>query len=137
MAACYHEDATFQDEVFDLKNGREIAAMWHMLCEAGKDLHIGFSQAHADDQTGGAHWEAHYTFSRSGRRVHNVIEARFGFRDGKIVWHEDRFSFRRWSRMALGPVGWLLGWTPFLRHQVRRTAMNGLWHFIERHPEYQ
>ena len=137
MAACYHPGATFTDEVFNLKNGKEAAAMWHMLCESGKDLRIEFRDVKADAQTGRAHWEAYYTFSRTGRKVHNVIEARFEFQDGKIIRHVDRFPFRRWSQQAFGPTGWLLGWTPFLRNKVRDTAMKGLFRFIEQHPEYQ
>ncbi len=130
MAECYHPDATFHDAAFHLENGKEIAAMWHMLCEAGKDLRIEFSGVQADERSGRAHWEAWYTFSRTGRKVHNVIEATFEFRDGKIIRHTDRFSFRRWSRQALGTTGWLLGWTPFLQKKVRETAMKGLWRFM-------
>src|SRR5690606_18792058 len=104
--------------------------------EAGKDLRVEFSGVHAGEATGRAHWEAHYTFSRTGRRVHNVIEASFEFRDGKIIRHVDRFSFPRWARQAFGLTGWLLGWTPFLRHKVRETAMKGLWRFVEQHAEY-
>ncbi len=137
MAACYHPDATFRDEAFDLKNGREIAAMWHLLCEAGQDLRVEFSGAAANGNAGRAHWEAFYTFSRTGRRVHNVIDARFEFLDGRFIRHSDRFSFWRWSRQAIGPAGWLLGWTPFLRSKVRATAMAGLRKFIAQHPEYQ
>jgi ketosteroid isomerase-like protein len=137
MAACYHPDATFKDEAFDLKNGKEIAAMWHLLCEAGKDLRVEFSDIQAEEQVGRARWEAWYTFSRTGRRVHNIIEASFEFREGKIIRHEDRFSFWRWSRQALGATGLLLGWTGFLKNKVRSTAMSGLWKFIGKHPEYQ
>ena len=137
MAACYHPEAMFRDEVFDLKSGKEIAAMWHMLCTSGRDLAVGFSHVKADERSGQAHWEAYYTFSRTGRKVHNVIEANFEFRDGKIIRHVDHFPFWRWSRQAFGPTGWLLGWTPFLRNKVRATAMKGLWRFIEQHPEYQ
>ena len=137
MAECYHPDASFHDEAFHLDNGKEIAAMWHMLCEAGKDLRIEFSGVQADERSGRAHWEAWYTFSRTGRKVHNVIEATFEFRDGKIIRHTDRFSFWRWSRQSLGTTGWLLGWTPFLQKKVQETAMKGLWRFIGQHTEYQ
>lgn len=137
MAACYHPEATFSDAVFDLKNGKEIAAMWHYLCESGKDLSIEFADVQADEQSGKARWEAHYTFSRTGQRVHNVINARFLFRDGKIIWHADDFSFWRWASMAFGATGWLLGWTSFLQNKVRSTAMGGLLKFMELHTEYR
>ena len=85
--------------------------------------------ADADDATGVAHWDARYSFSATGRKVLNRIDASFRFRDGLIVHHVDRFSFYRWSRQALGPVGLLLGWTPLVRNKVRAQAAKGLAEF--------
>ena len=136
MAACYHPEATFADPVFTL-HGNEIAAMWHMLCEGGKDLEVTFSGTEADDMAGRAHWEARYTFSSTGRKVHNSIDAAFRFKDGLIVEHRDHFNFWRWSRMALGPTGWLLGWAPLVQDRVQRAARARLERFIARHPEYR
>jgi hypothetical protein len=96
------------------------------LSEGAPDLKATHRDIHADDTRGRAHWEAWYTFSSTGRKVHNVIDARFQFRDGKIVRHDDRFDFWRWSRQALGPAGWLLGWTPLLQKAVRKKALAGL-----------
>ena len=137
MAAAYHPDATFRDGAFDLKNGQEIAAMWHMLCTGGRDLRVEYRDVQAGHQQGSAHWEAYYTFSRTGRPVHNVIDSAFEFQAGKIIRQQDSFSFWRWSRQALGPAGWLLGWTPLLQNKVRATAMGNLRKFIGEHPEYQ
>jgi hypothetical protein len=75
-------------------------------------------------------WEAWYTFSRTGRKVHNIIDASFEFKDGKILVHQDTFDFWRWTRQALGMPGILLGWTPFMRNKVRVTARNGLKKFM-------
>jgi len=135
MAACYHPEASFRDEVFYLK-GKEIGAMWHMLCVRGKDLELTFSDVHAEDKTGSAHWEAWYSFSQTGKKVHNVIEARFTFREGKIFKHVDSFSFYRWARQAFGMPGILLGWTPYLRSKVQAGALAGLRKFIQAYPEY-
>ncbi len=125
MAGCYAADARFRDPVFDLA-GPEIGAMWAMLCERGKDLTLEWSDVAADDTAGRAHWEPRYTFTATGRPVHNVIDATFAFRDGRIVRHEDRFDLWRWSRMALGPKGVLLGWTPFVQNAIRAQARKGL-----------
>ena len=38
-----------------------------------------------DDRGGSAHWEAWYTFSATGRKVHNVVEANFEFADGRVL----------------------------------------------------
>lgn len=122
MAACYHEDVVFSDEVFVDLRGVRAAAMWRMLCERGKDLEVTFSDVEADDHAGGARWVAVYTFTATGRKVRNQVTARFRFRDGKIIEHRDRFDFWAWTRQALGPVGWLLGWSPIVKNKVRRTA---------------
>src|SRR4029077_18156562 len=87
-----------------------VAAMWRMLCERGGDLRVVASNIEADASTGHAHWDATYTFSLTGRRVRNAINATFDFRDGRIVRHEDRFNLYRWARQALGGKGTLLGW---------------------------
>jgi ketosteroid isomerase-like protein len=137
MGECYHDSATFHDPVFDLKNGKEARAMWHYLCENGKDLRITFSGIEADDRRGKAHWEADYTFSATGRKVHNVIDAEFEFLDGKIIAHRDRFNFYRWTRMALGATGTFLGWTPLVKGKVRKMALGGLKKFMAERPEYQ
>jgi len=106
--------------------------MWRMLCELGTDLRIVSSGIEADDATGRAHWEADYTFSATGRKVHNVIDATFRFKDGKIVEHVDSFPFYRWTRMALGPMGVLLGWTPLVQGQVRKQARKQLDRYLAR-----
>lgn len=126
MKAWYHPDAVFSDPVFGRLEGEQVGAMWAMLCGRAADLQIEFSQVSADDERGRAHWDARYTFSQTGRPVLNRIDAEFGFRDGLIVRHDDRFSFWRWSRQALGPIGLLLGWTPLLRARVGANARKGL-----------
>ncbi len=126
MAACYHPEVVFSDPVFTELRGERAGAMWKMLCHRGKDLRVVSSAISADDSVGRAHWDADYTFSQTGRAVHNVIDATFRFRDGKIVEHRDRFDLYAWTRMALGPVGVLLGWTPMVQNKIRRTAMAGL-----------
>ena len=103
--------------------------MWRMLCsvtrEKGADVwQLRFSDVQADESGGRAHWDAHYRFSATGRIVDNSIDAQFGFGpDGRIVRHRDSFDFWRWSRQALGPPGWLLGWTPMLRAKLRAKAI--------------
>ncbi|HEX8826368.1 MAG TPA: nuclear transport factor 2 family protein [Archangium sp.] len=122
MAACYHPDAEFSDPVFPGLRHARVTSMWTMLCERGKDLELSFRDVQADDRTGSAHWEARYTFSGTGRKVLNRIDATFEFKDGKILRHTDRFDFWAWSRQALGPAGMVLGWSPFLRNKVRAQA---------------
>lgn len=136
MARCYADDAVFTDEVFSLEGKREIAGMWRMLCEAtqakGSDVwNLRFRDVQADTARGSAHWDAHYRFGATGRLVDNSIDAQFEFNPaGRIARHRDRFDFWRWSRQALGTTGMLLGWTPWLRAQVRGQARANLQRFL-------
>ncbi len=130
MATAYASDATFSDPVFTDLRGKEVGAMWKMLCSRATDLRVEARDISADDTTGKAHWEAWYTFTKTGRPVHNVIDATFEFRDGKIARHRDAFDFWRWSSQALGPTGKLLGWSPIIQGPVRKQARAGLEKFL-------
>jgi ketosteroid isomerase-like protein len=131
MAACYAPDARFSDPVFTDLRGEEPGAMWRMLTAGADDsgLEIELAEHEADDDTGSAHWIAHYTFS-TGRPVVNDIRASFRFENGLIAEHRDDFDFYKWTRQALGPAGLLLGWTPLLRGSVRRKARARLDEFM-------
>lgn len=129
MAACYAPDAAFSDPVFEDLRGSEPGAMWRMLTARGGDLEIRLLEHTADDLSGSAHWIATYTFTQTGRPVVNDVQATFRFAEGRIVEHRDDFSFPRWARQALGPIG-LLGWTPIVRSSVQRKARAGLDEFI-------
>jgi len=122
MAECYASDVRFSDPVFPDLRGPRAGAMWQMLTEAPGDLRVELLEHEAGDDTGTAHWRAHYVFSQTGRPVVNDVRARFRFQDGLITEHHDAFHFHRWARQALGPTGLLLGWTPMLRGAVRRKA---------------
>ena len=126
MGACYTADAHFSDPVFTDLRGDEVRGMWKMLCERGKDLEIAHSNVLADPDAGSAHWDADYTFSGTGRKVHNSVDARFRFENGLIADHQDSFDLYAWTRQALGPVGLLLGWTPMIQNKVRSGARESL-----------
>jgi SnoaL-like domain len=133
MAACYAQDATFEDEVFKLKGRTHVGGMWAMLCSAVKRSGRSDWKLEVRDITDtSAHWEPTYRFSATGNRVHNIIDAEFEFdASGLIRRHRDRFSFWRWARQALGPVGWAFGWSGWLRRKVQRTAVRNLAKHIE------
>ncbi|MEM9859453.1 MAG: nuclear transport factor 2 family protein [Bacteroidota bacterium] len=123
MASCYHKNIVFSDPGFGILKGAEVGDMWRMLLErGGKDLVIIYSDVQADKNEGKAYWEAIYNFSKTGRKVHNKIQASFTFKDGLILTHNDHFDFWIWSRMALGLPGILLGWSSFLKKKVQTQA---------------
>jgi ketosteroid isomerase-like protein len=130
MIACYHPEIRFSDPVFPDLQGERAGAMWRMLCERGADLQIEASNISADDQRGAAHWDARYTFSQTGRKVLNRIDATFEFRDGKIIRHRDEFDLWKWAGMALGVPGRLLGWLPPFQGKIRANAGKTLERFV-------
>ncbi|MGE0355513.1 MAG: nuclear transport factor 2 family protein [Burkholderiales bacterium] len=132
MARCYHDEVFFSDPAFPRLRGEEARDMWRMLVSRAEDLEVVLEEARADGEGARARWTARYTFTRTGRRVVNRIEAMFAFRDGRIVRHYDRFSFWHWSAQALGPLGRFLGWFAPVKWMVRRQAARQLERFRER-----
>jgi ketosteroid isomerase-like protein len=132
MIACYAPDIVFTDPVFMELHGNEAKAMWQMLAGRSKDLTLVFNNVHANDKTGTAHWEATYTFSSTGRKVLNIIDAFFEFKDGKISRHTDSFDLWKWASQALGPRGQFLGWAPPVQNAIRKTARKGLDAYLQK-----
>jgi ketosteroid isomerase-like protein len=127
MAQLYDPDGRFHDPAFGELTGAEAGDMWRMLTGRATDLKVDLAEHEANGDEGTAHWIATYTF-RGGRHVVNDIHSRFRFRDGKIVEHDDSFSFWRWARQALGPAGLVLGLPP-MNLLVRRQARGDLAEF--------
>lgn len=132
MTSLYHKDILFQDPVFQKLSGIEAKAMWMMLLDRGEDLRISFSEIRLEGDRGEARWEAWYTFSKTGRLVHNKVKAGFRFQDDKIIEHRDQFSLWRWSRQAFGWQGLLLGWTPFMQKKIRQESRKALQLYMKR-----
>lgn len=132
MARHYHPDLVFDDPAFGELTHREAAGMWKMLCGRATDLVIDLRSSSAEGERGKAEWEAKYTFTKTGRSVHNKVSADFTFRDGLIVRHHDVFDFWRWSSMALGLPGTLLGWSPIIKNAVRKEARGNLQKYLEK-----
>lgn len=130
MEACYALGVHFRDPAFGDLNGPEAGAMWRMLTGSATDLEIDLRSHSASERAGEANWVATYTF-RTGRKVVNDINAAFTFDEaGLIADHVDTFDMWKWTRQALGPVGLLAGWTPFLKAAVRKQARTQLEQFM-------
>lgn len=133
MGSLYANQATFEDPAFGQLDAAEARAMWSMLLERSKgQLQIEFSDVKGTESGGSAHWEAKYPFGKTGRKVHNKIDAQFEIKDGKIIKHVDRFNFWKWSSMALGLPGMLLGFTPIIKNGVRKNVHQLLKKYMEK-----
>ena len=132
MQVCYSEKVIFNDPVFKNLDYQGVNGMWEMLLSRGKDLKITFDGVSADDTEGKGHWIAEYTFSPTGNKVINDIQASFEFENGLIVRHTDRFDLYKWSRQAFGFQGMLFGWTGYFQNKVQATAGKNLKRFLEK-----
>ena len=131
MQDCYSVHPVFNDPVFGILEGVEVRAMWEMLCKSAKNFSLTYSNIELlDEEYATCDWVATYTFSKTGRRVVNKVNAYMRIQDGKITEHTDYFNFWKWSGQALGLSGWLLGWTHYLKSKVQRNAMKNLNNFL-------
>jgi len=121
MVSCYHDDIKFKDPAFGILKGERAKNMWRMLCDSqkGKNFVVEASNIVSSDDKVTAHWEVHYTFSRTGRKIHNIIDAEFEFKDGKIINHIDNFNLHKWAKQAMGFKGLLLGGTNFFKNKLQ------------------
>lgn len=131
MAACYADDAVFEDPAFGELEGEDARDMWRMLCSRSADLTVQHTIVAASDTSATVNWVANYTFS-TGRPVRNDITATLTFGDGLITDHRDAFDLWAWSRQALGLPGVLLGWSPPLKKKVRASALQSLKRFQDK-----
>lgn len=133
MVSYYHPDVIFEDPVFGVLKGEEAKAMWKMLLNRSKgNLRVTFSDVKVVRNSGEAKWEAVYPFGPDKRMVHNKIQAEFEFKDGKIIRHTDKFDLWKWSRMALGIKGTLLGWSPLVQNKIKSQSKALLTKFLEK-----
>lgn len=126
MAECYTDDVVFEDPAFGVIQGDQVRNMWAMLCKAqeGKVFKVEFSAVKSEGERGSAHWEAWYDFSKTGRKVHNIIDAQFQFKQGLISKHTDHFDLYRWSKQAMGLQGTVIGWTPFFKKKLNEQCLS-------------
>ncbi|MRT17259.1 nuclear transport factor 2 family protein [Vitellibacter sp. q18] len=136
MVEWYHDDVTFEDPAFGILRGEEAKNMWRMLCHSqkGKDFKVITSHIEYTPEAGKARWEAYYTFTKTGRKVHNIINASFQFKEGKIINHVDKFSLYRWSKQAIGFKGFLVGWTAFFKQKLNQQTRLLLSEFQKNQP---
>lgn len=121
MVSYYHDNITFEDPAFGVLQGERAKNMWRMLMgnQKGKTFIVEFSNVRESADGATAHWEAHYDFSKTGRKVHNKIDAQFKFEGDKIIDHRDTFDVHSWASQAMGLSGKLLGWSGFFSKKLQ------------------
>ena len=132
MTAYYHPEILFEDPAFGKLQGDEAKGMWKMLCSSAKDLKLDFNIVKADKGHVEAYWEAFYTFSATGRKVHNKIRADFEIKDGLIKKHTDSFNLHRWASQALGWKGFLFGASSFFKKKLNKQTRRLLVKFLQK-----
>ncbi len=132
MVQAYHDKIAFKDPAFGVLMGKDAKDMWKMLCNRSADLRIEFSDIRADEETASARWEAWYTFSKNGRKIHNIIDAKFKFQDNLIIWHQDNFDIHSWASQAFGFMGKLIGGSEYFQKGLQKKTLKMLKRFQEK-----
>ena len=122
MTSFYASDIIFSDPAFGELKGDEAKSMWKMLCTSAKDLSISFKIIESKNDWVKAQWIVDYTFSKTGRKVHNVIEANLKLKDSSIIEHRDTFNLHKWASQAMGWKGRLLGGTSFFKNKLNKQT---------------
>jgi hypothetical protein len=127
MCTCYHHDIQFRDPAFGLLKGNDVCDMWKMLIKNSKsDIKVEFDEVKATEYLGSAKWVATYNFSKTNRKVVNVIKSEFQFKDGLISKHTEHFDIWKWSKQAFGFTGYLFGWTGYFQKKIQEQALLSL-----------
>lgn len=122
MNAFLADDICFEDPAFGKLEGDDVKYMWQFLTENAKDFSMTFSKVKADQNSGSAHWEAHYTFSATGNQVINKVNSNFTFQNGKINTHIDDFDLKKWVKQAMGSAVGLFGGSFLIKNAVQKKS---------------
>lgn len=124
-------DGIFNDPVFQNLNTHQVQSMWSMLLRASKDLTSTYKIVEVTDTSATVDWEAHYTYSATGRKVVNNVRSVMQIENGLIVKQIDTFDLGKWTGQALPPVvAQLFAWFPDLT--IRKLAMKTLNGYMEK-----
>lgn len=134
MQSLYAINAVFSDEIFKGLSGFEAGKMWQMLLTSGSEMSVEYKILDTSKKGAKVKWIADYTFSKTGRKVHNEVISTFEIEEGKIYTQRDKFNFGSWSKQALGFVPWLFGLLGVTQKKVQETASKGLNDFIRKNP---
>lgn len=134
MTKYYSNDIIFEDPAFGELIGLEASKMWEMLCHNAKDLKIECGNIKENNDTVTCTWKAHYTFSKTGRKVVNRINAHFTFKDDLIIKHQDSFDLKKWAHQALGFKAYLFAGSNFFKNKLQSTTKSQLKKYIEKFP---
>ncbi len=122
----YDKKLIFNDNIFVNLDYNETISMWSSLLVGNKNMSIKYEIKKYSEKYVEVEWIADYLFTSTNRNVKNIILAKMEIDQGKIINHTDNFDFYKWSQMAFGITGVLIGWTSFFKNKVRTEAYNKL-----------
>ena len=122
MTSLYADDVIFSDPAFGTLKGEKAKNMWRMLLSNKGETKMSFRDVKGGENEGSAHWTAKYTFSQTGNKVVNEVDAKFKIKDGKIIEHHDDFNLHTWAKQAFGFKGRLIGGTGFFRKKLQAST---------------
>lgn len=133
MNECYHQECQFQDPVFGYLFADKVKMMWSMLMSnKDSDLKISYEIVEASETKGRVNWRAEYSYGPKKRKVVNLVQSEFTFKDSLIFKQKDTFNLWKWSSQALGFIGYTLGWTSYLQNRIQTIVNRRLVKYMEK-----
>ena len=129
MQNCYSKDAVYNSPIYGLINAEHVKAMWEMICKTNEEESLHFEKIELlDHEYTTCDWSLAYYYTN--RRINNKIKSYLRLENGLIIEHTDAFDLYKWSRMAFGLTGLLIGWSKFFQKKIQKSTRNKLSEFI-------
>lgn len=130
---CYHNDITYEDDLFRELKQNDVVKMWEMRMAENPDWEIEYRDVEASAVWGRAYWTLVYGKTKSGKRKRRHIVARFTFLDEKILYHSDAFNLYNWVTENRGAWWRVLVWFSPFRYFLRAGAHRKLQQFKDQY----
>ena len=129
MQNCYSEDAVYNNPIYGLNDTEHVKAMWEMICKTNKEESLHFENIELlDHEYATCDWSLVYYYTN--RRINNKIKSYLRLENGLIIEHTDAFDLYKWTRMAFGLTGSLIGWSNFFQKRIQKSTRKKLSEFI-------
>jgi ketosteroid isomerase-like protein len=103
----YTPDVKWKDPIFSFDDRAGTMGMWRILLAPSPEKKFTYEIKSVKGDTVVVNWLADYELL--GRKIHNDVTATLVVKDGKIVRHEDVYSWDKWARQAF-PLGGAVNW---------------------------
>ena len=124
MMEIYHSKIIYSDPLYGLLKQEDVIKRWQLLLEENviEDIQIMDIKEY-DDEYAMAHWNCTFYYTITQKKVTLSIKSFFKIENNLIIEQSDAYRLSKFISKAYGIKGLLLGWTKFMQHRVKKTAL--------------